>query len=170
MFSIQTQPSSRTFCWLIEMKYLYASWSSMADDKYCILKFSHWHQLTLHYHSIYHARRQNPWYKFLYQSVTKGKTHYKCESSCSILVSKDRRCIFLPVISTGRVFRLSQGRRCMLADRRNTMFIYSRSYEGVQMKWKVEIQIHWIECISIDTLTCRNKWNMRYVCPLVKHQ
>ena len=58
----------------------------------------------------------------------------------------------------------------MLVDRQNTMFIYSRSSEGVQMKWKVEIQIHWIECISVDTLACRNEWNMRFVCPLVKHQ
>ena len=52
----------------------------------------------------------------------------------------------------------------------NTMFLYSRSYEGVQMKWNVEIQIHWIECISVGTLAWRNEWNMRYVCPLVKHQ
>ena len=78
--------------------------------------------------------------------------------------------VFLPVFSTGCAFRIAQGRRCMLADRQNTMFLYSRSYEGVQMKWKVEIQIHWIECISVDTLACKNEWNMRYVCPLVKHQ
>ena len=69
--------------------------------------------------------------------------------------------VFLPVFSTGWAFRLSLGRRCMLADRQNTMISYSRSYEGVQMKWKVEIQIHWIECISVDTLACRNEWNMR---------
>ena len=78
--------------------------------------------------------------------------------------------VFFASFSTGWAFRLSQGRRCMLADRQNTMFLYSRSYEGVQMKWKVEIQIHWIECISVDTLACRNEWNMRYVCPFVKHQ
>ena len=78
--------------------------------------------------------------------------------------------VFLPVFSTGCAFRIAQGRRCMLADRQNTMFLYSQSYEGVQMKWKVEIQIHWIECISVDTLACKNEWNMRYVCPLVKHQ
>ena len=78
--------------------------------------------------------------------------------------------VFFASFSTEWAFRLSQGRRCMLADRQNTTFIYSQSYEGVQMKWKVEIQIHWIECISVDTLACRNKWNMRYVCPLVKHQ
>ena len=28
------------------------------------------------------------------------------------------------------------------------------------MKWTVEIQIHWIECILFDTLACRNEWNM----------
>ena len=38
------------------------------------------------------------------------------------------------------------------------------------MKWKVEIQIHWIECVSVDTIACRNEWNMQYVCPIVKHQ
>ena len=149
------------------MKYLYTSWSSMTVDEYFILWFSHWHQL--HYNSNWHARPQNPWYEFLYQSVTKGKTHYQCDLNWSILVSKDRRCIFAS-FSTGWAFRLSQGRRCMLADRQNTMSIYSRSYEDVQMKWNVEIQIHWIECISVDTLTCRNEWNMRYACPLVKHQ
>ena len=78
--------------------------------------------------------------------------------------------VFFARFSTGWAFRFSQGRRCMLADRQNTMFMYSRSYEGVQMKWKVEIQIHWIECISVDTLACRNEWNMRFVCPLMKHQ
>ena len=78
--------------------------------------------------------------------------------------------VFFASFSAGWAFGLSQGRRCMLADRQNTMFIYSRSYEDVQMKWKVEIQIHWIECISVHTLACRNEWNMRYVCPLVKHQ
>ena len=77
--------------------------------------------------------------------------------------------VFFVSFATGWVFRLSQGRRCMLADRQNTMFLYSRTYEGVQMKWKVEIQIHWIECISVDTLVCKNEWNKRYVCPLVKH-
>ena len=76
--------------------------------------------------------------------------------------------IFFASFSTGWAFHLSQGRPCMLADIQNTMFLYSRNYEGVQMKWKVEIQIHWIECISVDTLGCRNEWNMRYVCPLVK--
>ena len=78
--------------------------------------------------------------------------------------------VFFVSFSTGWAFRLSQGRRCMLADRQNTMFMYSKSYEGAQMKWKVEIQIHWIECVSVDTIACRNEWNMWYVCPLVKHQ
>ena len=78
--------------------------------------------------------------------------------------------VFFASFSTGWAFRLSQGRRCMLPDRQNTMFLYSRSYEGDQMKWKIEVQIHWIECISVDTLACRNDWNMGYVCPLVKHQ
>ena len=78
--------------------------------------------------------------------------------------------VFFASFSTGWAFRLSQGRRCMLADRQNTIFLYSQSYEGVQMKWKVQIEIHWIEYISVDTLACRNEWNMRYVCPLVKHQ
>ena len=87
----------------------------------------------------------------------------------SILVSKDRRCIFCQ-FSTGWAFRFSQGRRCMLANRQNTMFMYLRKYKGVQMKWKVEIQIHSIECISVDTLACRNEWNIRFVCLLVKHQ
>ena len=77
--------------------------------------------------------------------------------------------VFFASFCTGWAFRLSEGRRCMFADRQSTMFIYSRSYEGVQMKWKVEIQIHWIECISVDTLACRNEWNMRYSCLLVKH-
>ena len=77
--------------------------------------------------------------------------------------------VFFASLATGWAFRLSQGRQCMLADRQNTMFLYSRSYEGVQMKWKDEIQIHWIECISVDTLVCRNEWNVRYVCPLVMH-
>ena len=58
----------------------------------------------------------------------------------------------------------------MLADRQRTILIYSQSYEGVQMKWKVQIQIYWVECVSVDTIACRNEWNMRYVCPLVKHQ
>ena len=125
MFSIQTQPSSRTFCWLIEMKYLYASWSSMADDKYYILKFSHWLQLTLHYHSIYHARPQNPWYEFLYQSVTKGKTHYKCESSCSILVSKDRRCIFCQFFPQGGCFVYHRvGVVCLQTDETQCLYIH----------------------------------------------
>ena len=37
-------------------------------------------------------------------------------------------------LSTGWAFRLSLGRLCMCADRQNTMLIYSRSYEGAQMK------------------------------------
>ena len=78
--------------------------------------------------------------------------------------------VFFASFSTGWAFRLSLGRQCMLADRQNTIISYSRSYEGVQIKWKFEIQIHWIECISVDTLARRNEWNMRYVCPLVKHQ
>ena len=77
---------------------------------------------------------------------------------------------FVASFSTGWAFRLSHVMRCMLADRQSTMFIYSRSYEGVQLKWKVEIEIHWIECISVDTLACRKEWNMRYVYPHVKHQ
>ena len=77
---------------LLVIKYLYTWWSSMTDDEYCILSFSHWHQL--HYNNNYHARPQNPWYQFLNKSVTKGKMHYQCDLNCSILVSKDRRCIF----------------------------------------------------------------------------
>ena len=78
--------------------------------------------------------------------------------------------VFFVSFSTGWAFRLSQGRRCMLANRQSTTFIYSQSYEGVQMKWKVDLQIHWIECVSVDTIACRNEWIMRCVCPLVKHQ
>ena len=33
------------------------------------------------------------------------------------------------------------------------------------MKWKVEIQIHWIECISVDTLACRNEWKYAICMP-----
>ena len=68
--------------------------------------------------------------------------------------------VFFASFSTGWAFHLSQGRRRMLEDRQITVILYSRSYEGVQMKWKFEI---------VDTLACRNEWNMRYVCPLVKH-
>ena len=59
------------------------------------------------------------------------EVHYKCDLNCSISVSRNRRCIVNVSFSTGWAFRLSQGRCCMLGDRRNTMFIYSRSYEGV---------------------------------------
>ena len=77
---------------------------------------------------------------------------------------------FRQFFSTGWAFRSTEGRRCMLADRQKTMFMYSRSYKGVNVKWKVEIQINRIEYISVDTLACRNEWNMRCACPVVKHQ
>ena len=125
--------------------------------------------ISLHYNSNCHARPQNPRYEFLYQSVTKGKTHYNVIWTVLYWFLRIG-VVFFASFSTGWAFCFSQGRLCMLADRQNTMFMYSQSYEGVQMKWKVEIQIHWIECISVDTLACRNKWNMRFVCPLVKHQ
>ena len=139
----------------------------MIDDEYGILQFSHWHQL--HYNTI----------------ITPDHKIRDINSYISQLPKEKRitnviwtvlywflriGVVFFASFSTGWVFRLSQGRRRMLADRQNTVFLYSRSYEGVQMKWKVEIQIHWIGCISVDTLACRNEWNMRYVCALVKHQ
>ena len=137
----------------------------MTDDEYWILWFSNRHQL--HYNNNYHTRP--PWYEFLYQSVTKGK---RITNVIWTVLYWFLRIgvVFFASFSTGCAFRLSQGRRCMLADRQNAMIIYSRRYEGVQMKRKVEIRIHWIECISFDTLAYRNEWNMRYVCPLVKHQ
>ena len=152
----------------IEIKYLHTSWSSMTDAENCILWFSHWHQLL--YNSNCYARPQNPRYEFLYQSLPKGKRVSNVIYTV-LYWFLGIGVVFFANLSTGWAFRLSLGRRCMCADRQNTMLIYSRSYEGAQIKWKVETQIHWIEFISVDTLACRNEWNsMRYVCPLVKHQ
>ena len=108
---------------LWEIKYLYTSWSSMTDDENCILWSSHWHQL--HYNSYYHARPQNPWYEFLYQSVTKGKTHYQCDLNCSMLVSKDRRCIFLPVFPQGGRFVCHRvGAVCLQTDKTQCLYVH----------------------------------------------
>ena len=76
----------------------------------------------------------------------------------------------LPVFPQGGRFVSHRvGAVCLQTDKTQCLYIHE-VYEDVQMKWKVEIQIHWIELISVDTLACTNEWNMRYVCPLVKHQ
>ena len=55
---------------------------------------------------------------------------------------------------------------CLQTDKAQCLYIHEVMRAS---KWKVEIQIHWIECISVDTLAYRNEWNMRYACLLVKH-
>ena len=108
---------------LIEIKHLYTSWSSMTDDEYCILQFSQLFQL--HHNSNYLARPENMWYEFLYQSVTKGKTHYKRDLNCSILVFNDRRCIFCQFFSQGGRFVFNRvGVVCLQTDKTQCLYIH----------------------------------------------